>query len=52
MTFKTTILKEEPNRVLHWLGHLIMPGLFDGEHIFTLSASVTSSDKLMTTFSW
>lgn len=36
MTFKPTILKVEPNRELRWLGRLIMPGLFDGEHIFTI----------------
>ena len=36
MTFKPTLLKVEPNRELRWLGHLIMPGLFDGEHIFTV----------------
>lgn len=36
MTFKPTVLKAEPNRELRWLGHLLVPGLFDGEHIFTI----------------
>ena len=36
MTFKPVVLKVEPNRELRWLGRLLMPGLFDGEHIFTL----------------
>ena len=36
MTFKPTVLKAEPNRELRWLGRLLMPGLFDGEHIFTI----------------
>jgi len=36
MTFRPTVLKAEPNRELRWLGHLLMPGLFDGEHIFTI----------------
>ena len=36
MTFKPTILTVEPNRELRWLGRLIMPGLFDGEHVFTI----------------
>jgi hypothetical protein len=36
MTFRPTILKAEPNRELRWRGHFLMPGLFDGEHIFTL----------------
>ena len=36
MTFKPTILKVEPNRELRWLGKLLFPGLFDGEHYFLL----------------
>jgi hypothetical protein len=36
MTFKPTVLKAEPNRELRWLGHLLIPGLFDGEHILTI----------------
>lgn len=36
MTFRPTVLKAEPKRELRWIGHLIMPGLFDGEHIFTI----------------
>jgi hypothetical protein len=35
-TFRPTILKAEPNRELRWLGRLWMPGLFNGEHIFTI----------------
>jgi len=36
MTFKPTVLKSEPNQELRWLGHLLIPGLFDGEHIFII----------------
>ena len=36
MTFRPTVLKVEPNRELRWLGHLLVPGLFDGEHFFTI----------------
>ena len=36
MTFRPTVMKVEPNRQLRWLGHLLMPGLFDGEHIFEI----------------
>ena len=36
MRFKPRVLKAEPNRELRWLGHLGIPGLFDGEHIFTI----------------
>jgi hypothetical protein len=36
MTFRPTVLKAEPKRELRWLGHLLIPGLFDGEHSFTI----------------
>lgn len=36
MRFKPTVLTAEPNRELRWLGRLIMPGIFDGEHVFTI----------------
>jgi hypothetical protein len=36
MTFKPVVLKVEPNRELRWLGHLLIPGLFDGEHTFSI----------------
>jgi len=36
MTFQPTVLKAVPNRELRWLGRLVIPGLFDGEHIFTI----------------
>ena len=34
MTFRPTVLRAEPGRELRWLGRLLLPGLFDGEHIF------------------
>lgn len=36
MAFRPTVLKAEPKRELRWLGRLVLPGLFDGEHIFTI----------------
>ncbi|MBN1130272.1 MAG: SRPBCC domain-containing protein [Chitinispirillaceae bacterium] len=36
MTFKPKVLKIDPNRELRWLGRFIIPGLFDGEHIFKI----------------
>jgi hypothetical protein len=36
MTFRPTVTKAEPNRQLRWLGRLLVPGLFDGEHIFEI----------------
>ena len=32
MTFKPTVRAVEVHRELRWLGRLLLPGLFDGEH--------------------
>ncbi|MDR1884596.1 MAG: SRPBCC domain-containing protein [Prevotella sp.] len=32
MTFKPKVLTFERNKEIRWIGHLIIPGLFDGEH--------------------
>ena len=32
MTFKPTVRAVEANRELRWLGRLLLPGIFDGEH--------------------
>jgi hypothetical protein len=31
-TFRPQVLEAEPARRLRWPGHLLVPGLFDGEH--------------------
>lgn len=36
MTFKPKVLTMVENSELSWLGHLLFPGLFDGEHRFEL----------------
>lgn len=36
MVFNPTIVKAEANRELRWKGRFIVPGLFDGEHIFII----------------
>lgn len=38
MTIKPQLRKVEPQKELRWLGHLLMPGIFDGEHIFHIEA--------------
>jgi hypothetical protein len=38
-TFRPRVTVLEPNRELRWLGHLVVPGLFDGEHIHRLERS-------------
>jgi len=37
MTLKPKVLRFDSNKELRWLGHLIIPGLFDGEHMFKLT---------------
>jgi hypothetical protein len=32
ITMRPTVLSAEPNRLMRWVGHLLVPGLFDGEH--------------------
>jgi hypothetical protein len=36
LSFKPTVLEAEPGRELRWLGHLLVPRLFDGEHSFRI----------------
>jgi hypothetical protein len=36
MTFRPTVTHVDPAHHLAWLGHLLLPGLFDGAHSFTL----------------
>jgi hypothetical protein len=37
MSFRPTILALVPNQELRWLGHFLLPGIFDGEHYFQIS---------------
>jgi hypothetical protein len=34
--FRPEVLEAEPGRKLRWLGRVLVPGLFDGEHSFTI----------------
>ena len=38
MTFKPTIKLVTQQQELKWLGHLLLPGLFDGEHRFRIES--------------
>lgn len=37
MTISPTILEVTDEKAFRWLGHMFIPGLFDGEHIFELT---------------
>lgn len=36
ITLHPTVLAAEPGRELRWIGHLMVPGIFDGEHRFRI----------------
>ena len=38
MTFKPTVTVLRPEQELRWLGRLLVPGIFDGEHYFVLAS--------------
>ena len=38
MSFRPKVRVAEHLKELRWLGHLLLPGLFDGEHYFQLAA--------------
>jgi len=37
MTFRPRVLVANPEQELRWRGHLLVPGLFDGEHYFAIA---------------
>lgn len=43
MIFKPIVLKADPPKELRWVGHLLFPGLFDGEHKFLIEPLVTGN---------
>ena len=47
MRFKPTVLTVRPERELRWLGHLLIPGVFDGEHHFLLEPIGDGRTRLM-----
>ena len=43
MSFKPTVLTAKANAEFRWLGQLIFPGIFDGEHVFTVTGNEKGS---------
>jgi hypothetical protein len=46
-TFKPTIRTVEPNRELRWLGRLLVPGIFDGEHSLGIEPLESSRSRFV-----
>lgn len=47
MTFRPRVLVADPGVELRWIGRLVLPGIFDGEHSFTLTATTTGGTELV-----
>ena len=47
MTIKPRVLRVEPNHEFRWLGHMVMPGLFDGLHIFEIAPAGDNGCQLV-----
>lgn len=47
MTFKPTVLAFEAHKELRWIGHLLIPGIFDGEHKFELQANTDGTTTFL-----
>ncbi len=45
-TIRPEVLEADPGRTLRWLGRLLVPGLFDGEHRFTIQPTGTGRVRL------
>jgi hypothetical protein len=47
MTFRPFVIKADRPREFRWLGRLILPGLFDGEHIFEIEEVADTRVRLI-----
>jgi hypothetical protein len=47
MTFKPKLLACEENKEFRWLGHLLIKGIFDGEHVFKMKEIAGNKTKLV-----
>jgi hypothetical protein len=44
-TFQPTVTAAEPARELRWLGRVVIPGIFDGEHSFRLEPTASGGTR-------
>ncbi len=47
MRFKPIVQMVETEKAFRWLGHLFIPGLFDGEHIFELETAGKNTTRFI-----
>ena len=47
MTFKPRVVRAVAGQELRWLGRLLIPGVFDGEHIFEISPAVDGRTRFV-----
>ena len=47
MVFKPVVIKVIPEVEFRWLGRFLLPGLFDGEHIFELIPIAEQKTRLV-----
>jgi hypothetical protein len=47
LRFRPTVLVVKPDQELRWLGSLLIPGLFNGEHSFLLRVEGTNSTRFV-----
>jgi hypothetical protein len=47
MTFKPVVQQVIPNAYFDWVGHLLMPGIFDGHHYFRIESIHDQQVKLV-----
>lgn len=47
MTFHPTVLVALPNQELRWLGHFLLPRIFDGEHYFQIETLAPDRVRLI-----
>src|ERR671937_840531 len=43
--FRPTVLAAEPARELRWIGRVLIPGIFDGEHSLRLDPTATGGTR-------
>ena len=47
MSFKPTVVRASRSAKFRWLGHFVMPGIFDGEHIFEIEPQGDASCRFV-----